>query len=70
MDTALRIVKYLKQQLGKRVLLSSQGDLAMSAHCDTDWASCPMSRKLLTDYLIKLGNSLITWKSKRSSTES
>lgn len=36
MDASLRIVKYLKQQLGKGVLLSSQGDLIMSAYYDAD----------------------------------
>ncbi|XP_055830894.1 secreted RxLR effector protein 161-like [Solanum dulcamara] len=80
MEATLRIVSYLKQQPGKGVLLSSKSDLTMSAYCcdccDADWASCPMSRKSITGYLIKLGDSLITWKSKkqtfvsRSSAES
>ncbi|XP_055814230.1 secreted RxLR effector protein 161-like [Solanum dulcamara] len=76
MEATLRIVKYLKQQPVKEVLLSSNGSLLMTAYCDADRASCPMSRRSVTGYLIKLGNSLITWKSKkqinvsRSSTES
>lgn len=42
----------------------------MSAYCDVDWAACPSFRKLISGYLIKFGNSLITWKSKKQTTVS
>nr|AAU93584.2 Polyprotein, putative [Solanum demissum] len=33
-----------------------------------DWAACPNSRKSVTDFLLKFGDSLISWKSKKQNT--
>lgn len=33
-------------------------------YCDADWASCPISRRSLIVYLIFLGNSSISWKTR------
>lgn len=40
----------------------------MSAFCDADWASYPNTRKSVTGYLVKFGDSLIYWKFKKQST--
>lgn len=65
MEAALRIVRYLKKQPGQGVLLSSKGNNMISTYCDADWAACPNSRRSVTGYIVKLGESLIIWKSKK-----
>ncbi|XP_049386270.1 uncharacterized mitochondrial protein AtMg00810-like, partial [Solanum stenotomum] len=43
-EAALHVVKYIKSQPGLGLLMSSRGDEKVEAYCDSDWASCPMSR--------------------------
>lgn len=66
---ALRILGYIKQTPGLGLFLSSSNDLQLSAYCDSDWASCPMSRKSTTGYIIK-GSSTVSWKTKKQNTVS
>lgn len=68
MEAALRVVKYVKNHLGQGVLLSSQKRSVISAFCDADWAACPLTRKSVSEFFIKYGDSLISWKSKKQST--
>nr|XP_009794051.1 PREDICTED: uncharacterized protein LOC104240857 [Nicotiana sylvestris] len=42
----------------------------LSAYCNSDWPSCLNTRRFVTGYVVKLGNSLISWKSKKQSTVS
>lgn len=47
----------------------------MSDYVDAGWVACSNARRSITGYIVKLGNTLIIWKSKkqtivsRSSTE-
>ncbi|KAJ8765618.1 hypothetical protein K2173_014740 [Erythroxylum novogranatense] len=67
-DAALRVVRYVKKNPGQGILLSSSGNPRLIAYCDSDWASCLVSRKSVTGFCVKFGNSLISWKSKKQST--
>ncbi|XP_016579219.2 secreted RxLR effector protein 161-like [Capsicum annuum] len=67
-EATLRVVKYVKNQPGKGVLLSSNADDIISAYSDADWASCPQKRSSITGYFVKVGESLISWKSKKQTT--
>ncbi|XP_070019545.1 putative mitochondrial protein AtMg00240 [Nicotiana tabacum] len=58
-EAALHVERYIKKQPCFGLLMSSKSEEQIYAFCDFDWASCPMSRKSVTRYCIKLGNSLI-----------
>jgi len=68
MDAALRVVKYIKKQPGQGILLSSNSSTEITAYCDEDWAACPTTRRSVTGFVIKLGESMVSWKAKKQTT--
>uniref|UniRef100_A0A3Q7EWG4 Reverse transcriptase Ty1/copia-type domain-containing protein n=1 Tax=Solanum lycopersicum TaxID=4081 RepID=A0A3Q7EWG4_SOLLC len=70
MDAALRVVRYIKQNPGSGILLAAQSSDSLQAYCDADWGSCLDTRKSITGYMVKFGDSLLSWKSKKQSTVS
>nr|XP_016449306.1 PREDICTED: uncharacterized mitochondrial protein AtMg00810-like [Nicotiana tabacum] len=64
-EEALHVVRYVKNQPGLGLLMSRTGVEEIVAYCDSGWALCPTSRKLVTGFCIKLGASLISWKEKK-----
>ncbi|XP_019238378.1 PREDICTED: uncharacterized protein LOC109218462 [Nicotiana attenuata] len=64
-EAALRVAKYVKNQPGLGLLMSSSKSRKITAFCDADWAYCMVSRKFVTGFCIKLGESLIIWRSKK-----
>lgn len=69
-EAALRIVKYIKRSPGLGIFLKRGSITELHAYCDSDWASCPNTRRSVTGYVVKLGDSLISWKSKKQQTVS
>lgn len=68
LEAALRNQRYVKNQPGQG--MSRKSNSTIPGFCDPDWASYPHSRKSVISYLVKLGDSLITWKSNNQSTVS
>lgn len=64
------LFQYIKAAPGQGLLLNSSTSLTIDAYCDSDWASCPITRRSVTGYLVKLGGSLISWKCKKQQTVS
>ncbi|XP_042944823.1 uncharacterized mitochondrial protein AtMg00810-like [Carya illinoinensis] len=62
---AHKVLKYIKTAPAQDVLFSAASSLQLSAYCDSDWASCPDTCRSVTGYCVLLGNSLISWKSKK-----
>ncbi|XP_070035123.1 uncharacterized mitochondrial protein AtMg00810-like [Nicotiana tomentosiformis] len=69
-DAALRVVGYVKSAPGLGILLCTGPINSISAYYDSDWASCPNTRRSVIGYIIKLGDSLLSWKSKKQQTVS
>ncbi|XP_021734043.1 uncharacterized protein LOC110700750 [Chenopodium quinoa] len=67
-EAALRVVRYLKGTPGQGILLSGDSDLTLQGWCDSDWAACPLTRCSLTGWLVFLGKSPISWKTKKQPT--
>ena len=59
------MVRYLKGNPGQGILLRAHTDLTVEAWCDSDWSSCPTSRRSLTGWFITLGGSPISWKTQK-----
>lgn len=74
-DTALRVVRYMKNSPGRDLLFFANSFLELKAYCDANWASCPMTRRFTSRYCVFIGDSRVFWKTSkqkavsRSSTE-
>ena len=64
----MRILRYLKRTPGTGIFLHSQSLIQLKAYNDSDWATCPETRKSITGFSVYLGESLISWKSKKQQT--
>lgn len=64
-EVTLRVVRYIKGSPGQGILLRIGEDLTLRAFCDSDLASCPVTRRTTTGYFVMLGDSPISWKTKK-----
>ena len=71
-----RIIQYLQGSPNRGLFFPTGSPLRLIAYSDADWAGCPDTCRSVTGWCLFLGDSLISWKSKKqarvskSSTES
>jgi hypothetical protein len=68
LDVAHRLLRYLKGAPRQGRFFPSHRQLNLVGYCDADWAGCPIKRRSVTGYYIFLGQTLVSWKSKKQST--
>lgn len=69
-DAATRILRYLKGSISHGILFPTSSALTLTAYTDSDWASCPMTRRSTTGYFITLGGNPVSWRTKKQSVVS
>lgn len=65
MQAAKRVLRYLHNNPSQGILFSSTSEARLLAYCDSDWVGFPISRKSTTGFCILLGDSAISWNSKK-----
>ncbi|XP_070015069.1 uncharacterized mitochondrial protein AtMg00810-like [Nicotiana sylvestris] len=68
LTAAFHLLMYLKTDPTLGIFFSKNDDCSIAAYCDSDWASCPDSRKSVPGYIVLVGDSPISWKSKKQET--
>ncbi|XP_021762911.1 uncharacterized protein LOC110727641 [Chenopodium quinoa] len=64
------LLRYIAGTIGQGLFLEASTQLTLHAYSYSDWATCIDSRRFVTGYLMMLGKSLVSWKSKKQSTVS
>lgn len=65
LDGVHHLLRYLKGTSGQGILLKGSSELSLHAYSNLDWASCPLSRRSVTGYIMLFGGSPLSWKSKK-----
>ncbi|XP_066323819.1 uncharacterized mitochondrial protein AtMg00810-like [Miscanthus floridulus] len=60
-----RILRYLRGTLDNGLRISASPTTHLTAYSDADWAGCPDTRRSTLGYCVFLGDSLVSWSSKR-----
>lgn len=69
-EAVLKVVRYLKGTIGQGILLRANSPIHLTGWCDAAYSSCPLSRRSVTGYLVQLGTSPISWKTRKQPTVS
>nr|GEY47570.1 retrovirus-related Pol polyprotein from transposon TNT 1-94 [Tanacetum cinerariifolium] len=65
LQAVIYLLKYIKGTASKGLFYPIQPHLQVTGFTDADWTSWLMTRKSLTGYCIFLGDSLVSWKTKK-----
>ncbi|XP_049373842.1 uncharacterized mitochondrial protein AtMg00240-like [Solanum verrucosum] len=68
LKVAYHVLRYLMDDPCLEIFLSNSSDCTITTYCDSDWAACPDSRRLVSGYIVLMGDNPICWKSKKQAT--
>ncbi|XP_051136964.1 uncharacterized mitochondrial protein AtMg00810-like [Andrographis paniculata] len=69
-SAVLRILRYVKGTLLHGLHYSARSSLVLTGYSDADWAGDPSDRRSTTGFCFFLGDSLISWRSKKQTVVS
>lgn len=67
-NAGLRVLRYLKSNLGQGLFLNASSSMSLIAFCGADWASRKDFRWSVSGFFISLGGSPISWKFKKQAS--
>ena len=69
-ESAKKVMRYLKGTMNLGITFSGgvNNDNVLVGYSDSDWGSCPVTRKSTTGYVFMLNNGAISWNSKLQTT--
>lgn len=70
LQAAHKLLRYLKGTVGQGIFYAADGSFDLRGFADADWGACLDSRKSITGYMMFLGDSLVSWRSKKQRTVS
>ena len=65
LQAAHKVLQFIKGSPGKGIFFPSNTELHIKSFCDTNWVGCPDMKRSLAGYAVYLGDSLISWRSKK-----
>lgn len=65
MEAVFRILRYLQKAPGKGLLFTRKRNMDITGYSDADWAGDQVTRRSTSGYLTFIGESLVTWRSKK-----
>lgn len=68
LQVVFRVLMCLKLSPGKGVWIDRNEGLKVKAYVDAEWDKCVSTRRSVTEFCIYIGNSLVSWKSKKQET--
>jgi hypothetical protein len=65
-----RALRYVRGTTALGLWLTASASLSIRAYTDADWAGCPDTRRSTSGFCVYIGDSLVSWSSKRQATVS
>jgi hypothetical protein len=68
LQAAMHILRYLKASPSLGLFYPAESNFKIQAFSDSDWATCPNTRRSVTGFCVFFGKALISWHSKKQAT--